>query len=164
MPCPTFLFIINLTTNYISFIANLTIVGVGNRLWNAITYAPIFLNLGSYQTKLQRLIFWVNHQSTTNNCAWPFGILYLGVGMCGCQSLLPRLSSSSREGGIIDRYVIIIIIMLQLPHYISTAVDIILTIILAIHFVTIFSTGTIIMLMPPFPHYTTTGYTIPIHH
>ena len=82
--------------------------------------------------------------------------------MCGCQSLLLRLLSSSREcGGFINRYAIIFIIMLQLPHYISTAVDIILTIILAIHFVTIFSTGTIIMLMPPFPHYTTTGYTIP---
>ena len=71
---------------------------------------------------------------------------------------------SSREGGIIDRYVIIIIIMLQLPHYISTAVDIVLTIILAIHFVSIFSTGTIIIFMPPFPHYTTTEYTISIHH
>ena len=51
MPCPTFLFIINLTTNYISFIANLTIVGVGNRLLNAIAYVPIFLNLGTYDTE-----------------------------------------------------------------------------------------------------------------
>jgi len=95
---------------------------------------------------LQRSIFWVNHRSSTNNCAWPFGILYLGVGMCGCQSLLLRLLSSSREcGGFINRYAIIFIIMLQLSHYTSTAVDIILTIILAIHFVTIFSTGTIII-------------------
>ena len=54
--------------------------------------------------------------------------------------------------------------MLQLPHYISTAVDIKLTIIVAIHFVTIFLTGTIIISMPPFPHYTTTEYAIPIHH
>jgi hypothetical protein len=57
MPCHTFLFNINLTTNFISFIDNLTIVGVGNRLLNGITYVPIVLNLGSYQTKVQRPFF-----------------------------------------------------------------------------------------------------------
>jgi len=163
MPCHTFLFNINLTINFISFIDNLTIVGVGNRLLNGITYVPIVLNLGTYDTEWYcngRFFGWTIDQQRTIVLdllafyIWVLECVGAKAYCCGCYRHLVN----------------VVVSLIGMPLFLLSCYNCHIlyfcwylpTIILP--FILLLYSGTIIMLMPPFPHYTTTGYTIPIHH
>ena len=160
MPCHTFLFNINLTTNSISFIDKYTIIGVGNRLLNAIAYVPIFLNLGRYQTKLQRSIFLIIWCTIDQQpWPWPFNIWVLecvgAKAYCrGCHRHLVNVVVSliGKPLLLLLCYNCHIIFLLLLIFTNNNSCH-------SFCYDTIFSTGTIIILMPPSQHYNTTEFT-----